>query len=262
MTFVVPAKMRWIVLGDETEAAALVDTAARDNGFRSRSSASGFLVEIPRSLRKRRPEAWLTGIVGTSEWGTEILWDCGTDTNRSYEHLLELEAAFPAGKIRYHGMVEASAAAGVVFDGIRAFRAVAAGLQPDERVLAVGQGQVERETCIVVLTDRRLLVLRGCLEAPPYLDARLETIKAVKLGKKRSGETLRIGAPPGASFVSHLGHGEGHAIAAGFRLRVEDLACSFPAFPAGVPGDTSVDDDSGWRSTRPGTRSPRDGVTL
>lgn len=240
MNFVVPDEVRWIFLGDVAEATELVDAAARKRGFKSRSNASGFVVEIPRSFRKRRPAATIIGATRPSGPRTEIIWRCGPNTSRSYEHLLGLDAELPDGRIDYHGMAEVSAAAGLVFEGRRTFRAVAAHLQDDEWAIAVARGKLGEIPCLVLLTDRRLLLFGDHPEAAPLVGAPLDSIAAMRLGKKSNGETLRIGIPPGAIVISNLGHGEGHGIATTFRLRAKELARTLPLIPSEPPpGETA-----------------------
>ena len=141
MTDAAPQTVRWTVLASKDEALALLDAAARKNGFRPPlHEAPGILLEIPRSLRKRRPASRLAGAVTETERGTEIHWTCGEDTQRAHEHLLGVEEALPDGKMYYHGMDEASAASGVVLEGRQAFRNVVRNLGGDEWVLAVARG--------------------------------------------------------------------------------------------------------------------------
>ncbi|QDW28784.1 hypothetical protein FFF93_002485 [Arthrobacter sp. KBS0702] len=240
MNFAVPDEVRWIFLGDAAEATELVDAAARKKGFKSRSNASGFVVEIPWSLRKRRPAATIVGATRPSGPRTEIVWRCDPNTSRSYEHLLGLEAELPDGRIDYHGMAEVSAAAGLAFEGRRTFRAVAAHLQDDERAIAVARGKLGENPCLMLLTDRRLLLFGDHPEATPLVDAPLDSIAAMRLGKKSDGETLRIGIPPGAIVISNLGHGEGHGIASTFRLRAQELARTLPLIPSEpLPNETA-----------------------
>lgn len=228
MNFAVPDEVRWIFLGDVAEATELVDAAARKRRFKYRAGASGFVVDIPRSFRKHRPAATIIGAARSLGPRTEIVWHCGPDTSRSYEHLLGLEAEFPDGRIDYHGMAEVSAAAGLEFEGRRTFRAVAAYLQDDEQAIAVGRGKLGENPCLVLLTDQRLLLFRDPPEASSLVDAPLDSVTAMRLGKKSNGETLRIGIPPGAIVISNLGHGEGHGIATTFRLRAKELARTLP----------------------------------
>jgi hypothetical protein len=49
------------------------------------------------------------------------------------------------------------------------------------------------------------------------LDVPHRSISALSLGKKSSGETLRIAASETEIEISRLGHGEGHGIATSFR---------------------------------------------
>jgi hypothetical protein len=225
-----PQKVRWVVKAGKAETVALLDAASRTNGFKLRSNTSGLSIEIPRSLRKRRPAARLAGSMAITEDGTEIHWDCGPDMKRASDHLADIEAAFPEGRMHYHGMVEVSAEAGLVFEGSRTFRAVADSLESDEWVLAVAKGRSD-EACVLVLTERRVLLVADGPGHFPLLDAPLDSIAAMTLGKKRTGETLRVSLPRTALLVTHLGHGEGHCVASTFRLRKQEMARTRPLFP-------------------------------
>ncbi|MFF2246060.1 hypothetical protein ACFVTM_17985 [Arthrobacter sp. NPDC058130] len=231
MTDAAPHTVRWTLLAGKDEALALLGVAARKNGFRPLHEAPGLILEIPRSLRKRRPACRLPGAVTETERGTEIHWTCGEDTHRAYEHLLGVEEALPDGKMYYHGMDEASAVSGVVLEGRQAFRSVVRNLGGDEWVLAVAQGKLASEAGIVALTDQRLLFVKGDVLGTPRLDAPLDSIGGLVLGKKSSGETLRIGAGPATVIISQMGHGEGHGITAKFRERMKEGARTTPIFP-------------------------------
>ncbi|HEX9155310.1 MAG TPA: hypothetical protein VF819_07075 [Nitrospira sp.] len=232
-TVLAPQTVLWTVLAGKEEAQALLGAAARKNGFRpTYLESSGVLLEIPRSLRKRRPASRLTGAVTETGRGTAICWSSGEDDiQRAYEYLLSIEGALPAGKIYYHGMREACAASGLVFEGPRVFRNVARSLVGDEWVLAVAKGKLASDSGIVVLTDQRLMFLQDDVLGCVLLDAPLDSIGGLVLGKKSTGEILRIGLGPATVIVSHMGHGEGHGITATFRERMNELSRTIPMFP-------------------------------
>ena len=228
-----PQTVHWTVLADKDEALALLDTAARSNGFGSPTlEASGVLLVIPRSLRKRRSASRLAGAVTKTERGTEITWACGADTLRAREYLLGVEAALPAGKMQYHGMTEAAAASGVVLEGRTAFRNVVGNLGRDELVLAVARGWLDSEAGVLAMTDQRLLLVKNDALGQPRLDAPLHSIGGLVLGKKSTGETLRISIGPATVSISHMGHGEGHGITAGFRQQMTERARTTASIPA------------------------------
>jgi hypothetical protein len=228
-----PQTVHWTVLADTDEALALLDIAARSNGFGSPTlEASGVRLEIPRSLRKRRPASRLAGAVTQTERGTEIIWTCGADTLRAQEYLLAVEAALPAGKMQYHGMIEAAAASGVVLEGRTAFRNVVGNLGRDELVLAVARGWLDSEACVLAMTDQRLLLVKDDALGHPRLDAPLDSIGGLVLGKKSTGETVRIRIGPATVTISHMGHGEGHGITAKFRQWMTERARTTLSIPA------------------------------
>jgi hypothetical protein len=221
----------------KNEALALLDAAARTNGFRPLHDAPGILLEIPRSLRMRRPACRLPGAVTETERGTEIHWTGGEDMPRALKHLLGVEEAMPDGKMYYHGMDEASAVSGVVLEGRQAFRNVVRNLGGDEWVLAVAQGKLASEAGIVALTEQRLLFVKGdglgtARLGTARLDAPLDSGGGLVLGKKSSGETLRIRAGPATVIISQMGHGEGHGITEKFRERMKERARTTPILPA------------------------------
>lgn len=228
MTDAFPQEVSWMVKAGTAETVALLATASRKYGFRFTSSGYDVSVEIPKSFRKRRSAARLSGTMTPTEGGTDIRWGRGPEWQREFAHLSDLEAAVPMGKIHYYGLIEVSATAGLVFDERRIFRTVAGHFDSDEWVLAVGRGRSGEQTCIIVLTDRRLLLVAYSLNPPPLLNAPLVDIAAVTLGKRSTGETLRVGLSPNDLFVSHLGHAEGYAIASTFRLRKQELARTRP----------------------------------
>lgn len=224
--------VRWIVKADAAETITLLDAASRRNGFRLNSSKAEVFVEIPRSLRKRRRAARLAGHLTAAVAGTEIRWDFGTDTKKGPEYLLGIECALPEDAMHYYGLVEASEAAGLAFEK-ETYRNLANNLHAEECVLAVAQGKSEDRPCVLVLTDQRLLVLAEDVDHSLHLNAPLGTIGTVTLGKKSSGETLRIHTLSNEFLVSQIGHGEGHGIAAALRSRKQQMARSSP--PVALP---------------------------
>ena len=92
-------------------------------------------------------------------------------------------------------------------------------------------GKLASEAGIVALTDQRLLFVKGDVLGTARLDAPLDSIGGLVLGKKSSGETLRIGVGPATVIISQMGHGEGHGITAKFRERMK----SAPARPRSSP---------------------------
>ncbi|RNL59167.1 hypothetical protein [Arthrobacter oryzae] len=223
----VPDTVRWLVLAGADEAMSLLHQAARMNGFRFLPRAAGeVLIEIPRSLFKRRPISRITGHATPTQSGTEIVWACGDEKHRAGEFLLCLEESLPDGTLDYHGLVEAAAASGVLFEGKKAYRNIVNSLRADESVLAVASGEIGEAAGIVALTDRRLLVVNvGVLGPPPLLEAPLDSIGTLTLGKKSSGETVTVGLGPDGVVISRMGYsGDGHVIVAKFRELMNDRA--------------------------------------
>lgn len=215
-----PRTVRWKFRTDADEAITLLGQAAQINGFKSPSleEKGRVLIEIPRSLRKRRASSRLAGSVSQTEGGTKIIWTCGDEKHRSKELLLSLEEALPAGTLQYQGMVEAVTASGLTFEGKTIFRNVVDTLESSESVVAIGTGRLGNNTGIVGLTDRRLLFVEdGMLGRAPLLDAPLDSISTLALGKKVTGETLKVVLAQATILISHMGHSEGHGIAAKFR---------------------------------------------
>ncbi len=242
----VPDTVRWMVLTDADEAVALLKQAARVNGFRYLSPAAGeVLIDIPRSLLKRRPASRLAGYLTPTKSGTEIIWACADAKHRSNGYLLSLEESLPAGMLYYHGVVEAAAASGALFEGIKAFRNVVDTLRPDESVGAVARGMIGDDAGNLALTDQRLLFIKdGAIGPPPLLEAPLDSIGTLVLGKKTTGETVRIMRDSATVDISHMGyHGGGHGIVAKFRELMKDRARTPPTFPARHDDEDCFDRD-------------------
>lgn len=125
-----------------------------------------------------------------------------------------LEENLPEGFMYYHGLTNAAARAGLSFDGRKVLRDIVCLLDRDEVVRAVGKGQYTDEPGFVVLTARRLVfVPQGAAVSVAVMDVPIESIEAISLGKRISGETLRVALPGTVTEISHLGHAEGQGIA-------------------------------------------------
>lgn len=207
------------MLTDVEAALRLVDRAVADAGFRTtRGEEAEVRVHIPRSLLHRRKAATFSGFASASARGTEISWVTDSPGTGHFENLLIIEEKVPDGLLYYHGLREAAGRAGLSLGGKRELRTMAGALGRNETVRAVGHGRLDGKACFVILTDTRLLVLeKSPLRPNPLLDADHRSIKGLSLGKRTSGETLRLVLPEREREISGLGHGEGHGIATRFR---------------------------------------------
>lgn len=159
----------------------------------------------------------------------EIVWTSSNPHPAFYQNLLGIEENLPAGVMYYHGLSDAAARVGLTFDGRRAKRDIVRHLYRDELVLATGQGHLNDEPGFVVLTVGRLLfVTDHVAQSELVMDMPCTAVVAVSLGKRISGETLRIAVAGSALELSHLGHGEGHGIATSFRMALKERARANP----------------------------------
>jgi hypothetical protein len=221
-----PGTVLWTLLTDADQALPLIHRAAEEAGFRTTSRETAEVhIDVPRSLRRRRRPSQLNGSVTSAGRRTEIVWTSKDGESELYEHLLGIEEHLPADIMYYHGLTDAAARAGLSFGEKKAIRDIVCLLDRDEVVRAVGKGHLGDEPGFVVLTGVRLVFVPECAAASePIMDAPHASIGAVSLGKRISGETLRIALDGGVMEISRLGHGEGHGIATSFRETLKERA--------------------------------------
>jgi hypothetical protein len=148
----------------------------------------------------------------------------------NHEHLASIEEKLPEGVMDYHGIEDAALRAGLSLGGRTELRAVVRALARDETVRAIGRGHLNEAAGYIVLTTRRLLVIEASgLGSRTLLDAPHGSIEALSLGKRITGETLRVALPPGPIVISRLGHGEGHGIVKSYREEKKDRARFAPS---------------------------------
>lgn len=225
--------IRWTMLTGIDAAGPLIHRAAVDAGFRTQSrDGAEIRVDVPRSLRRRRGASHLTGWASTSARGTEIDWRAEESGAGHAEHLLRIEENLPQGVMYYHGLGDAAARAGLDVCGQEIPRSIVGALDRDETVCAIGKGHLDDKPGFVVLTGKRLLVVEKRITgADRLLDIPHHSIKSLSLGKKISGEILRIALAAADVEISRLGHGEGYGIATSFREIQKERARSSPGPP-------------------------------
>ena len=225
-----PETVLWTMLTGADAARDDIRGAAVESGFRvTHCDEDRINVEIPFSLLKRRRAARLTATVWASARGADIAWTADPG-HLNHEHLASIEEKLPEGVVDYHGMEDAALRAGLSLGGRTELRAVVRALARDETVRAIGKGHLNETAGYIVLTTRRLLVIEASgLGSRTLLDAPHESIEAITLGKRITGETLRVALPPGPIIISRLGHGEGHGIVKSYREEKKDRARFVPS---------------------------------
>ena len=225
-----PETVSWTMLTGADAARDHIRGAAVESGFRTTSfDEDSINIEIPLSLRKRRRAAKLTATVRRSARGADVAWT-GDSGPLNHDHLASIEEKLPEGVMDYHGIEDAALRAGLSLGGRTELRAVIRALARDETVRAIGKGHLKETAGYIVLTTRRLLVIEASgLGSRTLLDAPHGSIEAVSLGKRITGETLRVVLPPGPIVISRLGHGEGHGIVKTYREEEKERARFVPS---------------------------------
>lgn len=238
-----PETVLWTMLTGVDAARNHIRGAAVESGFRATSCDEDRInIEVPFSLRKRRRAVRLTATLRPSARGADVAWTSDQGPLK-HEHLASIEETLPEGVMDYHGLEDAALRAGLSLGGRTELRAVARVLARDETVRAIGRGHLNETAGYVVLTTSRLLVIEASgLGSRTVLDAPHGSIEAVSLGKRITGETLRVVLPPGPIVISRLGHGEGHGIVKTYREEEKERARFVPS--------------SAGHSLAPGPRSP------
>jgi hypothetical protein len=180
-------------------------------------------------LRKRRRAVRLTATVRPSARGVDVAWTADPGP-LNHEHLAHIGEALPDGVIYYHGLRDAALRAGLSLGARATLRVIVRALARDETVRAVGRGHLNETAGYIVLTSRRLFVIEASgLGSGTLLDAPYGSIEALSLGKRITGETLRIVLPLGPVVISGLGHGEGHGIVKSYREEMKERARFVPS---------------------------------
>jgi hypothetical protein len=213
-----PETVLWTMLIGVDAARDHIRVAAVESGFRATfGDEERISIEVPFSLRKRRRALRFTAAASPSRHGAIIAWTADLGP-LIHEHLASIEEKLPEGVMHYHGLEDAALRAGLSMGGRTMLRVIVRALARDETVRAIGKGHLNETAAYVVLTTKRLLVLAASgLGSKTLVDAPCESIEAPSLGKRTTGETLRIVLPQGPIVISRLGHGEGHGIIKSFR---------------------------------------------
>ncbi|MCU1519909.1 MAG: hypothetical protein JWN19_294 [Arthrobacter sp.] len=213
-----PETVLWTMLTGVDAARDHVRRAAAESGFRPSSGDEDRInIDVPFSLRKRRRAARFTGAASPSPRGAIIAWTADPEP-LNHEHLASIEEKLPEGVMHYHGLEDAALRAGLSMGGRTTLRVIVRALARDETVRGIGKGHLNETAAYVVLTTKRLLVIEASgLGSKTLVDATCESIEAPSLGKRTTGETLRIVLPQGPIVISRLGHGEGHGIVKSYR---------------------------------------------
>jgi diguanylate cyclase (GGDEF)-like protein len=211
--------VRWTLLTDVPGALTSVSEAAAAAGFETESvTETEVRVYVPRSLLKRQRPAMLIGSLAPVARGVEISWMAGNAGALRHTHLLAIEQQLPEGAVYYHGATAAAARAGLPEPALGDLRNIAGLLSRDEIVRAMGQGHLDDKDGYVILTGHRLLVVEaGQTGSKPPLDVCLGSIERLSMGKRTTGETIRLEKAGQTTEISRLGHGEGYEIAQVFR---------------------------------------------
>ncbi|AXJ08945.1 hypothetical protein CFN17_04395 [Arthrobacter sp. PM3] len=150
----------------------------------------------------------------------------------------------------YHGLEDSALRAGLSLGGPTTLRVIVREMARDETIRAIGMGHLDETEGYIVLTTRRLLVIEASSHGSgTLLDAPHGSIEALSLGKRITGETLRVVLPRGPVVISRLGHGEGHGIVKSFREEIKERARFVPSL-------------SGHSSAPGSPKSTTEGVTF
>lgn len=225
-----PDTVLWTMLTGVDAARDHIRGAAVESGFRATSCDEDRVnIEVPFSLRKRRRAVRLTATVRPSARGADVAWIANPGP-LNHEHLAHIEEALPEGVMYYHGLRDAALRAGLSLGGQATLRVIVRALARDETVRAIGMGHLNETAGYIVLTTRRLLAIEASgLGSGTLLDVPHESIEALSLGKRITGETLRVVLPQGPIVISRLGHGEGHGIVKSYREEKKERARFVPS---------------------------------
>jgi hypothetical protein len=212
--------VHWTVLPRVGDPVALIVDAVKKTDFTVTSaSPEAITIDVPRAIMKNRWAASIRGsLASNGKGGTDITWTVDGPGDKHYEHMAKIAEGLPDGALDDHGIAAAAAnVSGKVF-GRKEIRHLANVLDPGEQVHAIGVGSLDNKMGIAALTDQRLLFLeKSMLGTESLVDFSLESIGAVSLSKKMTGETLTITHSGTSAQISNMGHGQGDSIVQQFR---------------------------------------------
>jgi hypothetical protein len=206
-------------MADTDESRQLIHRAAEAAGYKIEPwDGAELRLHAPRSIRRRRRPARLLGAASAAGRHTQVQWTSEDAGPEIHALLLEAEEHLPEGVMYYHGFTDAAARAGLAFGDKHAIRRTINLLDPADVVYAVGKGHLNDEPGILVLTGTRLMFVPDGIDASATVTNVLQSsIDSILLGKRSSGETLKVTLDGRVLEISRLGHGEGHGIAKTFR---------------------------------------------
>lgn len=105
-------------------------------------------------------------------------------------------------------------------------------LDPEERVLALGHGSYENLQSLIVLTDKRLILLEKGIFRESVKDFQLSAISSLSLSKGWTGESLEFTISGVQGKITQLESGQGENIASLYRQLRNAPTAKAPAAPA------------------------------
>lgn len=220
MTALSPKSIRWTLQNAGDDLRAAVRLAVENAGYRIEPAEGAEVrIHVPRSIRHRRRAAWLTARIASVGSRTKIEWTTDDDERTNLDEiLLEIEKTLPDGILYDHGFAAAAQSVGLIGAERQTLRRISNLLGDSDVIHAVGSGEMDGHSGLAVLTESRLLFVpdHGAPSAT-LTDLDLDAIDAVHLGKRSSGETLKVTMPGTTLEISRLGHGEGHGLSKVFR---------------------------------------------
>ncbi len=231
--------VHWTILPGAGDPVALITEAVSKTDFAVTSaSPETITIDVPRAMMKNRWAAKIIGALTPNQTGgTDITWTIDGPGDKHYEHMVKISEGLPDDALDDHGIAAAaSRVAGKLF-GRKEIRHLANILDPGEQVRAIGVGSFDNKMGIAALTDNRLLFLeKSILGNESLVDFALDSIGAMSLGKKMTGETLTITHSGTSAQISHMGQGQGDAIVQQFRRLKRP-----PAQPDSPPAPAAAD---------------------
>ncbi|MCT1544876.1 PH domain-containing protein [Glutamicibacter protophormiae] len=199
------------------------DTALRVGLEQMGASPYGSLGRIEgktkAALMRNRYGAKITVDLTEHPEGTlvEVLIDALGD--KQQEMLDELAATLPAGVLDDHGITAEIEKLGKMsrLFGKRELSHLRRILNPEERVVALGQGTYEKLQSLIVLTDQRLVLLEKGIVRETVKEFQLSAISSLSLQKGWGGESLDFTASGAKGAITSMMPGQGERFAAAYR---------------------------------------------
>lgn len=197
-------------------------------------TAAGNPIHIDRKRRLTANRHAMNGTVGVN--GNELIISLdglGTAHKKFAAEIIDL---LPEEAIYDHGIADAldRTDKSAKFFGKAAISDLIDDMQPGEQVAMLTSGNLEKSPGIIVVTNQRILIKSRVLNESETKEIKPKSISSLSVGKKMTGESLKMTVSGTDMEISAIPHGRGQELAMVIRQAQAEDATPAPAAAAAV----------------------------